>query len=531
MNERLAAQTLSALLDHGVTEYCVCPGARNAPLIAALAANESALKSYYFYDERSAAFFALGRMRASGKPVAVVTTSGTAVGELMPAAMEAHYSGLPLVLLTADRPRRFRQSGAPQAAEQAGIFGIYAVNSLDLAESESWPAALAWDRLGALHVNVCFEEPLLDPRAVYSLSERRLLPARSCDLAALALQTEACSALAQAVSTLQHPLVIVAALSAEDRPSARKFLLAWGAPVYFEALSGLREDPAFESIRIHSGDKLIERAHESGYPVDGVIRLGGVPTLRTWRDLEDKFLVLPVLSASRLPFTGLGRNAPCASGDLSALLGSLGARLPGRISSILAFQGADRERKLALTRLLADEPRSEPGLFRQLSERIPERARVYLGNSLPIREWDLAAGADERNHEVYASRGLNGIDGQVSTFLGLCEENRENWGVFGDLTALYDLSGPWALSQLGDARAQLVVVNNGGGKIFDRMFKDTRFQNNHALQFGPWAALWGLEYERWEEIPAVVTAPSSRIVEIVPDAAATERFWKRYSAL
>jgi 2-succinyl-5-enolpyruvyl-6-hydroxy-3-cyclohexene-1-carboxylate synthase len=130
----------------GATEFCVCAGSRNSPLLAVLGDE----RCYSFVDERSAAFFAIGRMKLHGHPVAVVTTSGTAVAELLPATIEAHYSGLPLVLISADRPARYRGTGAPQSIEQVGIFGVYAETSLE-----------TWSRARPLHLNVEFDEPLL----------------------------------------------------------------------------------------------------------------------------------------------------------------------------------------------------------------------------------------------------------------------------------------------------------------------------------------------------------------------------------
>jgi 2-succinyl-5-enolpyruvyl-6-hydroxy-3-cyclohexene-1-carboxylate synthase len=114
---QLLQQTLQTLADLGVREVCVAAGARNAPLVAALL-NSRGVKIWNFFEERSAAFFALGRIMADRQPVAVVTTSGTAAAELLPATIEAHYQGLPLVLVTADRPKSYRGSGAPQAIEQ-----------------------------------------------------------------------------------------------------------------------------------------------------------------------------------------------------------------------------------------------------------------------------------------------------------------------------------------------------------------------------------------------------------------------------
>ncbi|HEX9162447.1 MAG TPA: thiamine pyrophosphate-binding protein [Thermoanaerobaculia bacterium] len=133
----------------GVEDFCICAGSRNSPLIAVLASADAQLFS--FVDERSAAFFALGRTKQDGTPAAVVTTSGTAVAELLAAVVEAHYSGMPLVLLTADRPARYRGSGAPQAIDQIGIFGPYAATSID-----------GWTRTTPLHINVEFDEPLID---------------------------------------------------------------------------------------------------------------------------------------------------------------------------------------------------------------------------------------------------------------------------------------------------------------------------------------------------------------------------------
>ena len=133
----------------GVAEFCVCGGSRNSPLLAVLGASD--LRTFSFVDERSAAFFALGRIKQHGKPVAVVTTSGTAVAELLPATVEAYYSSLPLMLITADRPARFRGTGAPQAIEQEGIFGPYAAASFD-----------GWDQTAPLHINIEFDEPQID---------------------------------------------------------------------------------------------------------------------------------------------------------------------------------------------------------------------------------------------------------------------------------------------------------------------------------------------------------------------------------
>ena len=147
-NLERASRLIEDVRAAGANEFCVCAGSRNSPLLAVLGASDARLFS--FVDERSAAFFAIGRMKLHGAPVAVVTTSGTAVAEMLPAAIEAYYSGLPLILLSADRPARFRGTGAPQSIEQVGIFGVYAETSLSL-----------WSGMRPLHLNIEFDEPLL----------------------------------------------------------------------------------------------------------------------------------------------------------------------------------------------------------------------------------------------------------------------------------------------------------------------------------------------------------------------------------
>ena len=157
-NIAAARRVIALARELGVDDFCVCGGSRNAPLLAVLSVEAGFSRPvpakagiYTFVDERSAAFFALGRAKLTERPVAVITTSGTAAAELLPAAIEAHYSGVPLILITADRPARYRGTGAPQAIEQEALFGVYASRD-----------AASWTRVGPLHINIEFDEPLID---------------------------------------------------------------------------------------------------------------------------------------------------------------------------------------------------------------------------------------------------------------------------------------------------------------------------------------------------------------------------------
>ena len=489
----LVKNVLERLYDGGVRELCVCPGKRNALFIQLL--KQYSFDVFYFFEERSASFFALGKIRTNHRAVAVLTTSGTAVSELVSATLEAYYTGLPLISVTADRPKRFRGTGAPQSIEQVGIFGKYALCwDLDKATIPSFDFKID----GPCHINVCLEEP------------------------------QGCSIVSQApvgsIDRMRFPLVVIGALHLQERERVAAILCKWEAPVYLESLSGLREDPRLQPYRIFVADRMLKRAQKAGYSVDGVIRIGGIPTLRFWRDLES--LDLPVISFSHSSFSGLARQS---------LVQKIEDLNVAKFESAHNFLALERSWKDEFDALFRQEPSSEPGMLAALSQRMGRGSQVYLGNSLPIREWDLGATSDFRDYEVWGSRGVNGIDGQVSTFLGFAKENRENWAVLGDLTSLYDLAGPFIVSPLvKQARAldaSLVIVNNGGGKIFSQVFAESEFQNIHQVHFEGWANLWGLSYECWRQIPEKLKWTGTRIVELLPDEQATERFWKSFQFL
>ncbi|HYC92368.1 MAG TPA: thiamine pyrophosphate-binding protein [Thermoanaerobaculia bacterium] len=467
-----ASRVIDAVRALGVGEFCVCAGSRNAPLLAVLGTLD--VRLFSFVDERSAAFFALGRIKLHGAPVAVVTTSGTAVAELLPATIEAYYSGLPLILITADRPARFRGTGAPQAIEQVGIFGVYAETS-------------DWSGKGPFHVNVELEE--------YGVRQRQL-PLSMAEAPASAPRGSLRCRDGERQLALPHsrPLVLLGALAEKHRQFVKERI---HAPAYAEPLSGLREDPDLPLLHF---ERTIAKAN-----FDSVIRIGNVPTLRFWRDLET--LDLPVTHFSDLPFPGLTR------GEVHPI-----EALPHIHGEPMDEQDyAER-----FQQILDDEPDSELAMFRRLSSELPEHARVYLGNSLPIREWDLAATRAPRGFVYEANRGANGIDGQLSTFLGWCAPGAHNVAVVGDLTAIYDLGAPWIAPQL-DAPFRIVIVNNGGGRIFGRVaslraldpqLRARIIENEHHFSFEQWAKMWDID-----------------VTELRPDAEASRRAWERYDAL
>ncbi len=490
MSREAAHDLLQRCAAAGIGEYCLCAGARNVELVVPLSESD-AVKTWHFFEERCAAFFAVGRMMRTRKPVAVVTTSGTAAAELLPAIIEAHYQRLPFVAITADRPEEFRHSGAPQAIEQEKLYGDYAETDLD-----------RWAQLGPLHLNVCQDEPKPGASAV---------PLQLGDWSSPPLDMDSC---ADFFSDRAGLIVMLGAIPEADRSDVLVFLLELGAPVYAEAPSGMRESPELAGLRLGELDL---KTHETRK----VVRVGGVPACRFWRDLETR-TDIEVLSITDTLYRGLAREAQVVP-----------------MTGLPAVEGGTAEQHSPgedhVKPFCERFPRSECAFVRGLSETIPGGASVFLGNSLPIREWNLAATYEDRGLDVFAARGANGIDGQVSSFFGMSEGVNESWLVCGDLTAMYDLSAPWIAPQLTPGKRRIVVVNNGGGRIFSRLpamrnLGDNArnvIENVHDSSFESWAAMWGWDYIviRDREELAQPVKSANAVIEIVPDSTQSQAFW------
>lgn len=505
MKNLLIRSTLTALARLGVAEVCVAAGARNAPLITALIASDG-IKLWSFFEERSAAFFALGRMMADRMPVAVLTTSGTAAAELLPAVIEAYYQGLPLVLVTADRPRRYRGSGAPQAIEQKDLFGPYVSACVDVEQgaSISWPTRLT-DK--PLHINVCLDEPLdAEHHGIDFLKHHHQRPLNAPPVKDFILSGEPTA-------------VIACGLHPHEAREAAPVLAKLGLPIIAEATSNLWGRPKLVPLLLPSSETTFR-----ALDIRQIIRIGAVPSARWWRDLENRPEVW-VTNISRLPFPGLARKEHVQTLPWQAL-----ELLAERKLAAAVFN----HEKRALQPLLDAHPLSEPAWMRKITSHFSAGDRVFISNSLPIREMNLALKSPEEGLEFFANRGANGIDGIVSTWLGTSASVRNSWLIIGDLSAMYDLAAPWIMPQLPQGNRKLVVINNRGGKIFSRV-KSLRslpnearqiIENQHRVTFEPWAAMWGLGYIRATKPSHLDKIPDGAyLIEVIPDPDETEAFY------
>ncbi len=545
---------------HGVFTFCVCPGGRNAPLVS-LVSKAKGLKIFSFFEERSAGFFAMGRARREKAPVAVITTSGTAVAELLPAVIESYYSDVPLVLITADRPSSYRGTGAPQSIEQVGIFSHYVEKTWDLENPEKLDLS-SWAKTKPCHINICFDEPLIDKKIKplkFSLSQKKKQTKKeqkssvyynvqtkktpknkfNIILSPFPSNPGLCSLKIKSFfSKIKKPLCIVAELPESVREGTEKALSDLFFPIYAEALSGLRESQKLNPFILKSGERFLKWL-VLNKKIDSVIRIGRRPIARWWRDLEKTYSSIPILSVSDQPYLGLSRLHAVVPFSAffkwsKVFLKSSETSEEGGFKEIakpLDIFKEDAKQSSFLNTLLKKHPLSEPALIRDFSQKIPAKSLLFLGNSLPIREWDLAGGYQPDKKLTYlGNRGANGIDGLLSSFLGASEPDRQNWCLIGDLSCLYDLSAPWVLKQIDQTMdIFLVVINNTGGQIFSSLFSDPLFLNTHSLQFKEWAKMWNLNYYSIDHWPRVLSFSSPAVIELTVHPDRTKKFNLEYS--
>lgn len=516
-NAELVSHFYQILIHLEATEVIVCAGARNAPLVVGLEGRSFKVKSYF--EERSAGFYALGRIKALQKPVVVMTTSGTAAAELLPSVVEAYYQGLPLVVVTADRPKKYRGTGAPQAIEQAGIFTSYVQKCFDW-DVEQTDLKIEFDSKKPLHFNLCFDEPLID--GDFKQTTNKFVEVVKVD----AFQTINFDAQYDEKALLfKNPLVIISQLPEDHKEEVKKALKKYHILHYAESLSGLLGDPDLVNLQINNCEALFGSLLEKDI-YSSVVRIGRVPTLRLWRDLEKKYAHVPVLSISDLAFTGLARKSILAGFDIVETILN---NVEYRKIDLTAF---NQQLQIQKVKTLNEFKNSEQNFVFQFSQLINYQP-VYIGNSLPIREWDqFSKGCYP---DTYGNRGANGIDGQISTYLGWSNQFQRSWAIVGDLTAMYDLAALGLNRDNNRASSKcLVIINNKGGQIFKKVFNHDQFLNPHNIQFKGWAEMFGWSYLHIVDIVElslvqdIISKKEMKnfVIEIQTDQAQSNAVWK-----
>jgi 2-succinyl-5-enolpyruvyl-6-hydroxy-3-cyclohexene-1-carboxylate synthase len=469
-------------LRHAVTS----PGSRNAPLALTLAGHPG-LHAVSVIDERCAGFVALGMAKATGRPVAVTCTSGTAAANLHPAVVEAWEARVPLIVLTADRPPELREVGAGQAIDQLKLYGgavkwfvevgthepsrETAVHHRALGCRAYWTAA--GGRPGPVHLNFPLRDPLAPVREPLDAAD---WAGRDDGRPWTELREHPPDPHAGDVQELAERIageprgVIVCGPTAEAlaEPAAR-LAAAGGWPLLAEPTSGVRCGPHDRSHVVAHYDLLLRaepfaRAHRPGL----VLRAGDMPTskpLRAWLAGTDQ-VVLDPHAAWHEPSRRAELLVRAAAAPMLAALGAaVEMRAPAAEPGWLeAWRAADA----AVAPALAAAPDSfEPKLLAALEPELPDGAIVWVSSSMPIRDVEACFPQSPKRLRFLANRGANGIDGVVSSALGAAlASGTPTWLLTGELALLHDFGGLLAARRAG-ADLRVVCLDNGGGGIFD----------------------------------------------------------------
>ena len=534
---------VGALRGLGVGHVVLCPGSRSAPLAYALHAAEDAglLRLHVRHDERSAAFTALGIGR-TGQLAAVVTTSGTAVANLHPAVLEAHHGGVPLLVLTADRPHALRGTWANQTTDlQAGLFGDALRFAADLSAGNdaTWVGALEQavraargrrfgPRPGPVHLDLAFDDPLVpDDAAPPAVPPSPSVPLRG--------DTPACRP-GQGHSVLEPgPRTVVVAGDGAG-PRARMLAEAGGWPLLAEPTSGARCGPhAVAAYRLLLG------APQLGGAVERAVVLGRPTLSRPVTALLARDDVEVVLVADHTDTPGPARPVRRVLGDLLPARpepADDGSRDPAG-AWLGRWQRAGSVARQAVDDVLDASPISGPLLARELWRALGDDERLVVAASNPVRDLDLAghprpsapAAGRPEVHRVIANRGLSGIDGTISTAVGVAAGSGLPTRVLvGDLAFLHDV-GALAIPAVerGGIDLQVVVLDDDGGGIFALLEHgeprrsssfERVFGTPHGADVGLLAGGFGVPVTRVDDVDglrsALAAPPSGLSVVHVP---------------
>ncbi|WP_217589123.1 2-succinyl-5-enolpyruvyl-6-hydroxy-3-cyclohexene-1-carboxylic-acid synthase [Lentibacillus saliphilus] len=512
---------IEGLAQSGVTDAVISPGSRSTPL-AVLFAEHPTIKEWVIVDERSAAFFALGLAKQTKRPVALICTSGTAAANYYPAIVEAHYSRVPLIVLTADRPHELRDVGAPQAIEQIKMYGDYAKWFHDMALPEATPSMLNYVRnkavravhmsqegtAGIVHLNFPFREPLMPDVALQD--KWTSAPKHDNQRFAFDGQNVLSEADIHALINLwasgKKGLFVCGPQPDQKLANAIIGLASeWGWPILADPLSQLRTTGEQSPVIIDTYDAFLkDREIRERLQADVIVRFGAMPVSKSYlfyiQELtEAAHFVVEKAQGHREP---VGLPSQFIYADPVLLCETLKQKASGQNAEPDWLQQWQDMQQTASTHIgKASETLTEGDAVNVLVEAVPENETVYVGNSMAVRDLDTFLINNTKQLNILANRGANGIDGMLSSGLGAAASGQHVTLLLGDLSFYHDMNGLLAAKHYPLNMTVLVINNNGGG-IFSFLPQANEPKHFEALfgtplhiDFKHTAALYELNYD------------------------------------
>ncbi len=445
---QLARSIILQLISSGVTDAVLSPGSRNAPLSIALyaAQQRGLIKLHVNIDERSAGFFALGISKASLKPVALICTSGTAAANYHPSLLEAWHSQIRLIVITADRPAKLRQTGANQTTLQAEMFRSCTQYEMDIAGAHvDLAPALATLEKGPIHLNVQFDEPLLPSDADDWLGQVVRKPYLSAKKEGLGLLK---------INQARGLIVVGHDRAGFTTTELEEFISKIGWPL-------IAEDPlSFKNALPHASLFLTSAQIRSQLKPEIVIVIGRTTLSRSVNSL--------IKSAAR----EIVIDPRIGDIDVKRVASEVYLELPRVENTYLADSNWNflwKKYAEQTSKALSEIPKwGEPNIARSLVKSLGSGSTLYISSSRPIR--DVEGFAEYRDGiETFANRGLAGIDGNIATAMGIASQRSSCTALIGDLSFLHDHNG---LLSASGVNLRILVINNDGGGIFSTLAQE-----------------------------------------------------------
>lgn len=503
------------LVRMGMVHAVISPGSRSTPLAYALASSEQ-VNVHLHVDERSAGFFALGLAKATQEPVVLLCTSGTAASNYHPAVTEAFYARVPLIVITADRPHELRDVGAPQAIRQIGMFGSHVKYDVDLPIPEESPAVddflerqiartvgvALTEPKGPVHLNAPFREPLLIdlnlPTPNVTFMKR--IAGRASFTEQQAMQVT------ELLSSANRGIIVIGEwLQGFDKTVVWEFVQRVNWPVLCDPLSNLRTEvpDSCRHLCIDSYDALLKHAsYADKVAPDMVLRVGPQPVSKPLSQFlkqvrPETYLVVDESPLFRDPLGIATHHLQVNPSEIFAL--PVISHQEDAFTSKWS-QGNDIAERIAKTFTTVQE--HEGDFVRTLLTALPEGSDLISGSSMPIRDVDTYFRKTNRDIAIFSNRGANGIDGVVSTALGIqTARKRTAYLLIGDLSFLHDVNG-LLISRMQMMDLTIIISNNNGGGIFSYLPQaaipdhfEQLFGTPTNLSFAPIAEMYGIQYD------------------------------------
>jgi 2-succinyl-5-enolpyruvyl-6-hydroxy-3-cyclohexene-1-carboxylate synthase len=521
LNTYWSNEVVNILDQKGVRYACISPGSRNTPLVKAFIENKN-IKCFSHIDERSNAYFALGIAKKEQEPVVILTTSGTATANLFPAIIESYLSMIPLIIITADRPEELMDSGENQTINQVNLYGKYVRKMYDISHNKNisaiqiiedcYDTAKGYQSTkGPVHVNIRFEEPLIDDGAE-KISYK--ITSKESDHKKIQFKIPSCS----------RPIIICSGLSSNKTADILKLSERLNCFILADSLSAIRHSKQ-DNVLVYY-DHYIDKLN---IDPDLILRFGTKPISKKLTSFINKFKNCSFLFDTKLSF-----NDDCPN-IIKSNINNIDFSIEEKteVSWNEKWKSLESKTKNFISTISIPKE-SEINLIQTAVSKMDEGDNLFIGNSMPIRIFDQFSGKLKNPLNIYANRGASGIDGIISSALGMAYNSiSKNYLIIGDVSFFHDTNGFHILNN-ESIDLTVIVINNNGGQIFKRLpYAKKPISKFEQFWITPpktkikdLANLYKLDYslltvnEYKHSIASISNLPGVKIIEIIVDSSA-----------